>query len=748
MTSQQPLAQRMGMVPAAEPHAEAGIGVDAIARVLWFEKWVLITTLAAFLGFGTLYCMVAQPIYVADALVQVETDESSSLSSAISSEMAKITGVGSEAQVDAEMQLLKSRLVLGQVIDNRKMELKAEPSYFPIFGRALARRGWTGESAPKVIEMQDLVVPKSLLGVEFIVTKEENGFSLREDGSNDVILQGKVGQRAVASVPQGEIQIFLSVLEGKPGSKFEVKRVPWLQVISTLQQQVQVTEKGSDSGMLSVTAEATDPDAARDVVNQIVTIYQRQNVERKSAEAENQLKFVEEQLPRVRKQLAVAEAAVNDFRLKNGSVDLTKETELALSSSVDLESKRLDLEQQLAQLRTKFTGGHPVIQTIQQQLAQIAVAQKRISDDIKTLPSTQQELLQLSRDVQVNNGLYTSLLNSSQELQVVKAGTVGNVRIIDKAVAPILAARPQVGLVVALSILLGGFVGIVIILLRSAMNPGVNDPAEVEQALGLATFASIPFSASQTKLLIGLRRNRNTKAQLLAQCDPSDQAIESLRNLRASLHFAMLDAPNNIIMLTGPAPGLGKSFVSINLGYVLATTGKRVLVIDADMRRGRLHTYLGSDRGVGLSDYLTGKANLDAIAQRVGGGETVLDLITTGKLPPNPAELLLTEQLGNLLAQAGKIYDYVIVDTPPILAVTDAAIVGRHAGCNLLLLKAAAHPIRIIQESCDRLSKAGVNLRGVLFNQVGAGRSARYGYYGYGYGYGYSNYYTYKSSDK
>jgi len=744
MTSEQQQMQRFAMPPVPETQAETGISLDAMLRVLWFEKWILIAALTSSIGLGMLYFLTAQPIYIADALVQVETEESSSLSSAISSEMAKLTGVGTEAPVDAEMQLLKSRLVLGQVVDSRNMELKAEPSYLPVFGRALARRGLVQEQIPRVIEMQDLVVPKALLGETLIITKEAEGFALREDGSDTVLLRGKVGTRAIAQTSLGEIQIFLSVLNGKVGSQFEVKRVPWLQVIAGMQLQVQVTEKGADSGMLSVTAEATDADAARDVANQIVTIYQRQNVERKSAEAANQLKFVEDQLPRVREQLARAEAAVNDFRLKNGSVDLTKETEIVLSSSVDLESKRLDLEQQLSQLRTKFTGGHPAIQTVQAQLSQIAASQKRVANSIKSLPSTQQELLQLSRDVQVNNALYTSLLNSSQELQVVKAGTVGNVRIIDKAVTPIEAARPQLGLIVALSVLLGGFVGIVTVLIRAALNPGVNDPAEVEQALGLPTFAAIPFSDLQRKLLAGLRRGK--VATLLAKSDPTDQAIEALRNLRASLHFAMLDAPNKIIMLTGPAPGLGKSFVCINLGYVLAATGKRILVIDADMRRGRLHTYLGGDRGLGLSDYLTSTAKFEEVIRKVDG-EASLDLITTGKLPPNPAELLLTDRLAALLSQAEGLYDYVIVDTPPILAVTDAAIVGRLAGCNLLLLKAAAHPIRIIQESCDRLTKAGVNVKGILFNQVGAGRSARYGYYGYGYGYGYSNYYTYKSAN-
>ena len=214
-------------------------------------------------------------------------------------------------------------------------------------------------------------------------------------------------------------------------------------------------------------------------------------------------------------------------------------------------------------------------------------------------------------------------------------------------------------------------------------------------------------------------------------------AVEALRSLRTALHFAQVDAPNNVVMLTGPAPGLGKSFVSLNLAAILATSGKKVVVIDADMRRGHMHEALLLPRGPGLSDVISGSVSLDQVlhATPVEG----MRFIATGTIPPNPSELLLKEQFAQLLQTLSKEFDTVIIDTPPALAVTDAAVVGRLAGTTLLLLKSGEHPMRTIQDTYRRLHSAGVAVRGTLFNQlsVGDGKysnySYRYGHYNYEY---------------
>ena len=400
----------------------------------------------------------------------------------------------------------------------------------------------------------------------------------------------------------------------------------------------------------------------------------------------------------------------------------------------------MELEQQREQALQRFTPQHPAVQAIDAQIGQIRTEQKGVEGRIKQLPETQQELLSLSRDVQVNTTLYTTLLNNSQELQLAKAGTVGNVRIIDYAEAPSDPAKPKKAVILAVSIVLGGFLGIALIFLRRALHSGVEDPMDVERALGLPTYASIPFANEQVRIQRLVSKGR-AQGQILAHIQPNNIAIEALRSLRTALHFALLEADNNVIMLTGPSPGLGKSFVSINLGAVLAGAGERVVVVDADLRRGHLHEYVASDRVPGLSDYIAGDVSLADVTR-----ETVVEnlkFISTGTTPPNPAELLLGERFSELLKELSALYDHVLIDTPPVLAVTDAAVIGRLAGCSLLVLKAGDHPMRMIEECVRRLQNSGVALKGTLFNQVGR-QGGQYGY-GYGYGYAYYEYYSTKN---
>jgi tyrosine-protein kinase Etk/Wzc len=221
---------------------------------------------------------------------------------------------------------------------------------------------------------------------------------------------------------------------------------------------------------------------------------------------------------------------------------------------------------------------------------------------------------------------------------------------------------------------------------------------------------------------------------ILAVDSPEDAAIESLRNLRTALHFGMMDVKNNCIMIAGPSPTVGKSFVSINLAAVLTRPDKKVLLIDADMRRGHLHQYLGLQRENGLSEFISGDIPIGEALHPTSIPN--LTLIPTGTMPPNPAELLLHQRFTNCLKVLGPHYDHIIIDSPPILAVTDATIIGQMAGGTLMVLKAGEHPMREIEQAVKRLKQAGVNVRGLLFNDVNV-QSQRYGAGKYSYQYSY-----------
>jgi tyrosine-protein kinase Etk/Wzc len=728
-----PLPYSMGV------QADDEIDLRELLAAISGGRWLLAAVALACLVLGGFYAWVAPRIYEADALVQVEENESSA--SAALGDLAEV--MGTPSAVTAEVELLKSRMIVGAVVDSLQMQIVVEPDYFPLIGGAMARsyesgfltdgpadaflglRGfaWGGE----FIRLSSFDVPPALLEKEFTLVAREDGYELFYDG--EPVLRGTVGARTEADLRIGRVRLFVQDLVAAPGTEFTLQRISRTKAIERVQEELKVTEKGKDSGILDVSYSSKDRVLAREVVNRLVIAYQRQNVERRSAEAAQTLEFLDRQLPQIRSKLEAAEVSFNNYRLKEGSADLTKETELILQQSVQLETTRIELEQQRQAALQRFTPSHPAILAIDSQLQAVRDEQNAIVDRVKNLPETQQELLRLSREVEVNTALYTGLLNNYQELQVVKAGTIGNVRIVDYAVDALEPSQPKVPLILALSLVLGLFAGVAAIFIRRALHQAVNDPAEVERVLGIPTYATVPYTPVQRRLF---KRGREKDTQLLAYSNPQDIAIEALRSLRTSLHFAMLDAGSNVLMLTGPAPELGKSFVSVNLGAVLAISGKRVVVVDADMRRGHLNEYVGCGRAPGLSDYCAGQAKVEDVLRR-----TVIDglcVVPTGQIPPNPAELLLTNRFAELIASLSKDFDYVVLDTPPILAVTDAAIAGKLAACTLLVLKAGAHPMPMIQETAARLQNAGIKVRGTIFNQVGRAGAGAYGYrYAYQY---------------
>jgi tyrosine-protein kinase Etk/Wzc len=280
------------------------------------------------------------------------------------------------------------------------------------------------------------------------------------------------------------------------------------------------------------------------------------------------------------------------------------------------------------------------------------------------------------------------------------------------------------------------------------LRSGVSDP-KVFNDNGIMVHATIPHSENEDlykeskQFLNRYKERKNPKKikshqSLLAHDHPADLSIEALRSLRTSLHFSMLDAENNVVMISSASPGVGKSFISSNLGAVIAQTGQRVLVIDADMRKGYLHKRFGFEPDNGLSEVLAGTMDAkQAVQSTVVKG---LDLLTRGKIPTNPSELLMSSQFQSLLTDLASEYDLVIFDTPPILAVTDASIVGSYCGTSLMVARFESCTLKEVIAANHRFDLAGVDIKGVVFNAVEKKSSSYY------YDYGYYNY-EYKAED-
>jgi len=496
-----------------------------------------------------------------------------------------------------------------------------------------------------------------------------------------------------------------------------------------------VAEKGKMTGVLGLNYQGQDKQHITQVLNAILTAYSQQNIERRSAESAQTLKFLDEQLPELSQQLDQVEREFNQFRQQYNTVDLTKESELYLTQSIALETQKAELELKVAEASARYTEEHPVMEQMNAQLGAINSKIAALGNTLKQLPDLQRRYLQLYREVEVKQQLYTGLLNTYQQLRIAKAGEIGNVRIVDTAVEPIEPIKPKKLQIIILSIFLGGFLGTLLALLRNMMRSGIKDSAQIERELDLPVYATVPRSPLQESRVNLLKKKKSIP--ILAVKDSSDIAIESLRSMRTAIHFALSNAKNNIIALSGPAPEIGKSFITTNLATILAQGGSRVLVIDGDLRRGYLNKYFNKEVQPGLSELLNHQNSYEDVVQNSQVDN--LFFVTRGKSPVNPSELLSTDKFKVFLEQASASFDYVLIDTPPILAVTDGIIIAQYAGVNLLIARHGKTQIKELEITVTRFEQANVKVNGVILNDVQKGP-------GNGYGYGYNYAYAYKAS--
>lgn len=732
----------MQQAPVTKPHEQDDdndeIDLMGLLGTLIDHKWLIAGVTGVFMAAGVAYALLATPVYQANALIQVEPKKSDMLGFSDAGSM-----LGKESPSTTEIELIKSRKNIGAVVDNLQLDVRAEANYFPMIGSFIARRfkadaennvaspllgmnsyAWGGEQ----LKLAQLELPQELLGKELTLVSGEAGtFTLFDDNDNELI-KNKVG----AEINENGIKMQVETLQANPGTTFTVVRSPRLTTILNYQNALDVVERAKDSGMIGLALESTQPAKAIQILNEIARLYVQQNIERTSAEAAQSLQFLKDQLPTVRKDLEKAETALNQFQIRSKSIDISLEAKAILDQIVGLDTSISTLRLQQAEMDRKFTPQHPAYRALLSQIAQLTDKQRQMAKQVEGLPTTQQELLSLTRDLKVSTEIYTQLLNKSQELDVMRAGTVGNVRLIDTADVDLRnPVKPKSALIILIATLLGAFIAICWVLFRKALNSGVENPDDIEK-LGLPVYASIPFSSLQKvedEKSVGGRGTRNTT--LLASSHPTDLAIEGLRSLRTSLHFAMLEANNNRLMISGPSPKVGKSFVSSNLAAVIAQSGQRVLLVDVDMRKGYIHKMFGIPVENGLSDVLAKSCDLDTAIHKTEVEN--LDVIVRGKIPPNPSELLMHKNFSDFLEQVSARYDQVILDTPPFLAVTDAAIVGRQSGTNLIVTRFELNPAREIELTMRRFAQNGIELKGAIFNGVEKRASAKYGYGAYGY---------------
>lgn len=684
-----------------------------------------------------LYLRVTPDTYSVDALVQVE--DSKGASAALLGDLSQMIEQKSPAQ--AEIEILKSRLVLGSVIRDLHLNIRVSSTENTFTHRLLSNTEYKTEynknsvvfkDGLKSFEIRQFEIPAYYLDKTLHLNFDKQSLRLTDPTTEEVILNVPLNQLNQVTGPHGTWKIALFTKD-QFDATYNITNLSVPAAVNAISANYSVAERGKLTGVLGLNYQGQDKEQITKVLNAILATYSAQNIERRSAESAQTLKFLDEQLPDLKKQLDDAERQFNKFRQQYNTVDVTKESELYLTQSITLETKKAELEQKQAEMAAKYTAEHPAMREINGQITAINKQIGELNSTLKQLPDVQRQYLQLYREVEVKTQLYTALLNSYQQLRIAKAGEIGNVRIVDTAVEPIEPIKPKKFQILVLSLFLGGFIGTLVALLRNMLRTGIKDSGQIENELDLPVYATVPRSPIQESRIKILKKKKSIP--ILAVKNSDDIAIESLRSIRTAIHFALANAKNNIIMIAGPSPEVGKSFISTNLATIFAQGDKRVLLIDADMRRGYMHKYFDVDVKPGLSELLSGQADLQNVLHKTPVAN--LDVITRGKSPTNPSEILSSNQFKELLEQLKSQYDHIIIDTPPVLAVTDGIIISQYTGVNLIVARYAKSQMKELELTLNRFEQAGVKVNGFILNDIQRASA------GYGYGYNYA--YAYKA---
>ncbi|HBT6887978.1 TPA: polysaccharide biosynthesis tyrosine autokinase [Klebsiella pneumoniae] len=689
------------------------------------HRKLIVSITAFFTLLALVYVVFSTPIYQADALIQVEQKQGNAILNNLSQMLPD-----SQPQSAPEIALIQSRMILGKTVDDLNLQTIIKKSYFPIFGRGFARLLGENEGSLSISRLYVHNVGNDSVKLKLTV---RDGKHYEIDFNNKKI-NGYVGQL----YENDDFSIKVDKMDAKPGSEYNIYYESRLKAISDLQNTLSVADQGKDTGMLTISLTGEDPSIIERIVESISDNYLAQNIARQAAQDAKSLEFLNKQLPQVRSDLDIAEDKLNQYRRKNDSVDLSLEAKSVLDQIVNVDNQLNELTFRESEISQLYTKEHPTYKALMEKRKTLQEEKAKLNKKVSTMPETQQEILRLSRDVESGRAVYMQLLNRQQELSIAKSSAIGNVRIIDNAVTQPKPVKPKKVLIVLLGFVFGGVISICIVLLRVFLRRGIESPEQLEE-LGINVYASVPvaeiISKTASKKGTFTKKQNDFDKGLLALVNPTDLAIEAIRGLRTSLHFAMMESRNNILMISGASANAGKTFISSNLAAVISQSGKKVLFIDTDMRKGYAHKLFNVQPENGLSDYLSKRIELEKVIKQTSIAG--LEFISRGMIPPNPAELLMHQRMGEFLNWANEHYDMVILDTPPILAVTDAAVIGNYAGTTLLVARFELNTTKEMTIAFKRFDQSGINVKGCILNGIVKKASSYYGYGYHHYGYSY-----------
>lgn len=710
---------------------------------------------------GVLYGRYVNPTFKSDALIQIE-ENSQGISALGTNASELIAPQSSKAQTESE--LIRSRMILEPVVDKLNLRIRLTDPSIGYIDRIKSDRVATQVNTPDGVSLQtedgdaqisQFNVSQAYLNQTFTLTKSETGFVL-SNGFDD--FKGQLNKPHLFKGVDGQIQITVTDLPDN-SHPINLAKQSLQTTTDSINSKLSVVEQGQQTGIVELSMTGSNQQQVSLILKEIILSYVDQNQTRGSEETTRTIKFMETQIPDLKKKLEDSEAVFNKFRENNGTIDVSKEAELLLSENSQIDTQINELKLKKADLTTYYTEEHPLVIQINEQLDVLNRRKQNIDDTIEGLPEIQREFLQLSEDTAINREIYLTLLKNYEQLKVVRAGQIGYARIIDLPINTFNAIAPNKPQIWVLATLLSTMIGVLLVLLKNMLRNVVKDPERIEAKTGVPVVATIPRSP----LLTRLRKDKKAPNRLLAYADSNSLSYEAIKSLRTSLMFGMTTPEQagqraKVILITGESPGVGKSFISANLTEVFAQLDKKVLIMDADMRLGELHKIFGMTQYNGLADYLSQDKLSQNMTDFAQNNAQVPEAITTqnisnlasfihptnidnidfmprGEYPRNPASLLSDSRLNNLMTELSLHYDYIIIDSPPILAASDAMILAQYANKVLMVTRYDNSIEGQLVYAVNQMNKANIEVDGIILNDVQQGIMSKYSYH-YSYAYG------------
>jgi tyrosine-protein kinase Etk/Wzc len=696
---------------------------EIIGYLLAEKKTILLITGALFLV-AVVRAYMAIPIYSTEAMLQIDQE---------SRVIPGLEEVSQGVAKESELDIIKSRLIISEVVDDLNLTLSITPNYFPYIGAAIARHyhgdgvaeaplqvlgayAWGGEKL--VLEQFDVTgVEDAYHATWQLIAEEDQGFQLKIRGRD--VLSGRVGEQISVQFEGATITLRVAELAARPGHVFTISRLSRTGMVEGLRRSIGVQRTGRESGMVMISYQGTDAQRNVDIVNGVAEAYIRHNREIQTKQAARQLEFIEGQLPDLKARQDAAALALQEFQREVGSVNVTADIERSVAQLETLKNELKMLQWEKEKQQQSFAEEHPLTKSLNRRVEITGEQISALEMKLRKLPEREWEFLQKSREVKASTALYMNLLNKAQELRIVKAGMVGNARIIDRAEIQPWKVGPDRTKILATGLLAGLLLGILWALLRRLLRHGFGDPLRIGKETGLPLLATVPMTKNQQVVERLLRKKRRgatgKKPLLLAEEYHGDPAIEALRGFRTKIHSTMKARSQKVMLITAPLPENGASFFSSNYAALARGDRQRVLLVDGDMRQGKLHNAMDRQQSPGLADLIAGNATMEQVLHEIHAN---FYFISCGKRPRSPTDLLESERFDEIYRQLEERFDLVVFDMPPALPVTDAAILANRGARVFLLFRPRRARSAEILDTIAHFEQGGVRVDGLMANGV------------------------------